>query len=124
MGEPDPRGGGTPPSLSAFRRALDDNAPHVVPDEEQIRDGLDASQTGTVTKDALTPTGFERVQAAVGSITFIESRIIDYLADHRSELHELLNPRQFEELCYELLRRTGFYNLELTRNKALLASSR
>jgi hypothetical protein len=104
-----------PSFLSAFDGALNDDAAHVVPDEEQLRDGLLASQKGTVTEEALTPTGAERVQAAVGSITFIDNRILDYLADHRAELHELLNPRQFEELCYELLRRTGFYDLELTR---------
>ncbi|HEX8052306.1 MAG TPA: restriction endonuclease [Thermoleophilaceae bacterium] len=103
------------PFLSGVRGALADDGQHVIPNEEQFRDVLDAALGRAQAEEVLTPSARDRVQSSVGSVTFIGTRVLDYLSDHRSELHELVNPRQFEELCHELLRRTGFYDLQLTQ---------
>jgi hypothetical protein len=108
-------GGRWQPFLPILNGALGPDSRHVYPDEEQFRDSLGATQGRLLSEDVLAPDALRRVRDELGPITFVDGRVIDFLADHRATLHDLINPRQFEELCYELLRRTGFDDLELTR---------
>jgi hypothetical protein len=101
--------------FGVLRRALGEDIAHLAPDYAQFRDALEASQLGALVQDAFKPAALERVRSVLGPITFMNNRVMNYLADHQAALNELLNPRHFEELCYELLRRTDFYDLELTQ---------
>jgi hypothetical protein len=81
----------------------------------EFRDALEATQSDQLLQDSLSADAFSRVRSELGPVTFMNNRILDFLTNHRASINDLLNPRQFEELCYELLRRTGFHDLELTQ---------
>jgi Restriction endonuclease len=101
-----------PRGFAHYRSML--GSPSVRPDEEAFRDGLEATLKHRSVEGAIEPSALDSVRAELGKITFVDSRLVEYLADHRERLHTLITPRQFEELCFELLARTGFHDLVLT----------
>jgi Restriction endonuclease len=104
----------TPPrGVRGYRSML--GAPCITPDEGVFRDGLEAALEHRSVEEVIADTAIDDVRAALGKVTFVDNRLIEYLADHRESLHTLIDPRQFEELCFQLLARTGFYDLVLTR---------